>query len=108
MFLKWVFITRVFPEKTPEESDDATTLHESRPKCHIPDENKSPFFTRFTSRGDEYSRQESPATPWFIGGLGDSRQKGDNVAQEWIIPASAHYSRLHREIGGVGLFRERE
>jgi len=35
-FLGWVLCSRMFPEKTPEESDDAQDPQQNRPKSHIP------------------------------------------------------------------------
>ena len=75
----WVLHSRMFPEKTPEESDADETPRENRPACQKPGGNKAGISHRFTPRGEDYSCSGMSLYPWFIGTF---EQKGQQRCAE--------------------------
>ena len=97
----------MFPEKTPEESDDVRTPHENKAISHIPGRNNRVFLTvlsrnncYFMIRNDGFR----PVLPWgwiFLLNNGDNRSTS-------LIPSVIHRSaRLGLIIVGVGIVLSR-
>jgi len=59
----WRICSELFLEKTPEESDDATTPHENRPDLSKPGGINDHFLTRFVLFRTVILEQECRVTP---------------------------------------------